>query len=120
MEEILLREHEAGRSLAPGNRVNDAVRAHKASAATAVLARNDDGGELCLAQPLNIGEREGGRPVVFARGLGELARERGRGHFDVVERRIEDHGASSAAMASVKTALTTVEASIRLPISPER
>jgi hypothetical protein len=66
MEQILLREHEAGRSFALRNRVDDAVRAREASAAAAVLARNDECSKPRLAQPLNIGEREGGRPVVFA------------------------------------------------------
>ena len=120
MKKILLRQHEAGRGLASRNRVDDPVRPHEPRSPAAVFTRNDERSKLRLAQPLDIGEGESRRPVILARRLGELARERGRGHLDVVERGIEDHGASAAAMAGVKTALTIVEASIELPISPER
>jgi len=85
-----------------------------------MLARNDERGEPGLAQPLDVGEREGGGPVVLARRLGELAGERRGGHVDIVSAFVEDHGESSAAMAGVKTALTMVEASSGFPIRPER
>ena len=100
--------------------VDYAIGAREASAPPAVLARNDQSGEVGRAQPLDIGEREGGSPVVLGGRLGDLARDRRGRDIDVVGARVEDHGESSAAMAGVKSELTIVEASSGLPMSPGR